>query len=159
MKPNQSCPQNIFQENCSMEVFALLYTVFLYYYDESIDEYEKWFPRQTSTVEFTFHRGCSLLPEISKWVLSQTVSTKQHKNFMHFFIKTLQNCDNQSFQENSTEKVCFNESLFLYNGKALGAESSTTGCFVEKKILYFWKAFGETNHTGGLDWALCNKTW
>ena len=95
----------------------------------------------------------------NEWVLSQTVSTKQHKNFMHFFIKTLQNCDNQSFQENSTEKVCFNESLFLYNGKALGAESSTTGCSVEKKILYFWKAFGETNHTGGLDWALCNKTW
>ena len=29
---------------------------------------------------------------------------------MHFLIKTLQNCDNQSFQQYFTEKVCFNES-------------------------------------------------
>ena len=69
---------------------------------------------------------------------------------MHFFIKTLQNCDNQSFQEYSTEKVCFNESLFTYNGKALGVESSARGCFIEKKILYFRNVFGETNHIGGL---------
>ena len=70
---------------------------------------------------------------------------------MNFFIKTLQNCDNQSFQEYFREKVCFNESLFTYNGKkALGVESSARGCFVEKKILYFRNVFGETNHIGGL---------
>ena len=39
--------------------------------------------------------------------------------------------------------MCFNESLFTNDGKALGAESSARGCFVEKKILYFRKAFGE----------------
>ena len=60
---------------------------------------------------------------------------------MHFFIKTLKNCDSQSFQEYFTEKVCFNESLFTYNGKALGLESSTRGCFIEKKILYFRNFF------------------
>ena len=69
---------------------------------------------------------------------------------MHFFIKTLQNCDNQSFQEYFTEKVCFNESLFTYNGKALVVELSARGCFVEKKILYFRNVFGKTNHIGGL---------
>ena len=68
---------------------------------------------------------------------------------LSFFIKTLKNCDNQSFQEYFTEKACFNESLFTYNGKALGAESSARGCFVEKKILYFRKVFGKTN-IGGL---------
>ena len=67
-----------------------------------------------------------------------------------FFIKTLQNCDNQSFQEYFTEKVCFNESLFTYNRKALGIESSARGCFVENKILYFRNIFGKTNHIGGL---------
>ena len=74
---------------------------------------------------------------------------------MHFFIKTLQNCDNQSFQEYFTEKVCFNESLFTYNGKALVAESSARGCFVEKKILCFRKVFGEINHIG----RLFSKRW
>ena len=59
---------------------------------------------------------------------------------MHFF-KTLLNCDNQSFQEYFTEKVCFHESLFTYNGKALGAESSARGYFVEKKNSFFQKGF------------------
>ena len=41
-------------------------------------------------------------------VLSQSFSTKPNTHFMHFLIKTLQNCDSQSFQEYSTEKVSFN---------------------------------------------------
>ena len=40
----------------------------------------------------------------------QTSCIKKHKD-----IKTLQNCDNQSFQEYFTEKVPFNENLFTYN--------------------------------------------
>ena len=51
-------------------------------------------------------------------VLSQTFPTKPNTSFMHFLIKTLQNCDNQIFQEYFTEKVCFNENLFTYNGNS-----------------------------------------
>ena len=80
-------------------------------------------------------------------VLSQTFSTKPNTNFMHFLIKTLQNCDNQSFQEYFTEKVPFNENLFTYN---VNSKRWIRWYFVEKKILYFRKVFGETTHIGGL---------
>ena len=47
---------------------------------------------------------------------------------MHFFIKTLQNCGNQSFQEHSASmKICSH----------IDVESSARGHFVKKKILYF----------------------
>ena len=55
------------------------------------------------------------------------LATKPQTKFMHFFITTIQNCDNQ---------LCFNENLFTYNGKTLDVESSATGYFVKKKILY-----------------------
>ena len=72
-------------------------------------------------MQFTF----KYLKSQNEQVLSRTFSTKPHKNF-----------NNQPFQEYSTEKVCSNKSLFIYNrynGKALGAESSARGCFVKKK--------------------------
>ena len=54
------------------------------------------------------------------------LATKPHTNLMHFFIKTLQNCDNQSFQEHSAlMKICLH----------VDVESPAREHFVKKKIL------------------------
>ena len=65
---------------------------------------------------------------------------------MHFFIKTLQNCDNQSFQEYFTEKVCFNESLFTYNEKALNHLFEDV---LSKRKYFFQKGFWRNKSSQG----------
>ena len=67
------------------------------------------FRRKMSTDEFTLRLQFifKYLKSQNKRVLSQTLSTKPHTNFMHFFVKTLWNCDNQSFQEHTVSmKIC-----------------------------------------------------
>ena len=76
--------------------------------------------------------------------------TKPHTDLMNFFIKTLQNFDKKSFQEYSTENICFNRNLYNQNGRTLNSESYARGCFVEKKILYLGKVFRKTCRIGGL---------
>ena len=89
------------------------------------------FRRKMSTDEFTLRLQFifKYLKSQDKRVLSQTLSTKPHTNFMHFFVKTLWNCDNQSFQEHTfSMKIC------LYIMEKL--ESSTRDILSKRKYFH-----------------------
>ena len=52
-------------------------------------------------------------------------------NYTHFIYQEVLECDNQFFEQYSTEKFCFNENLFTYS-RTLDGELTSEGCFEKK---------------------------
>ena len=82
------------------------------------------------------------------WNLIINECHRKHFNYTtyelrSFFIKKFYNSDNQSFQEHSTGKFCFNENLFTYSGKSLDTEPSASGCFLERKYFISERLFAK----------------
>ena len=70
----------------------------------------------------------------NKQVSLQTLSTKPHTNFMHFFLRHSRTVTTNLFKNTLVQWK------FVYiNGIILDVESSTRGYFVKKKIFYFSK--------------------
>ena len=96
-----------------------------------------------------------------KQVLSQTLSTKPHRNFMFFLIRRSRNVITNIFK-NTLLQWKF---AYIYNGKPPDVESSARGYFVKKNIFWFRKVFVGKTCMVGLFLrdrsrnSLCNKTW